>query len=100
MKSPIAATCLILAASAAFAQSEKETDCRYQADVAAAVQKARLDGVRERDLPKAIADGNPTWPDRYNNAIPVFAGEVYKLKKRDLKKIDLGAQWMEMCVAQ
>lgn len=100
MKFSIAAVCLILAAAPGLAESAKEADCRYQSEVAAAVQKARLDGVREQDLPKAIAKTNPQWPERYNNAIPILAGEVYKLKKRDLKQINLGQQWNQMCLSQ
>ncbi|MCA0869634.1 hypothetical protein LCL97_02235 [Seohaeicola saemankumensis] len=97
---PIAALCLILAAAPGFAESDKETDCRYQSEVAAAVQKARLDGVREQELIQAIAATNPQWPERYNNAIPILGGEIYKLKKRDLRKVDLGAQWRQMCLSQ
>lgn len=100
MKHVIAAILLTAAAVPAAGQSEKETDCRYQAQVAAAVQQARLDGVPERDLARTIAAGNPGWPDRYNNAIPVLAGEIYKVKKRDLRKVDLGAQWLQMCMSQ
>ncbi len=81
-------------------EDEKEQDCRYQAQVVAAVQKARLEGVRERDLVDAIARTDPGWPDRYNNAIPILAGAVYQLKKRDLRKVDLAAQWLDMCMQQ
>lgn len=81
------------------AQLSKEEDCRYQAQVAAAVQKARLDGVREKKVAEAIARSKPNWPARYNNAIPIFAGAVYGMKKRELRKVDLGAQWMEMCLS-
>lgn len=103
MKTLIAALLLALAAGSVSAQEEqlsREQDCRYQADVAAAVQKARLDGVRERKLAEAIAKTNPAWPDRYNNAIPIFAGEIYRRKKRELRKVDIGAQWMQMCMSQ
>ncbi len=84
----------------AWAQSEKELDCRYQADVAAAVQKARLDGVKERDVAAAIAATNPTWPDRYSNAIPTMAGQFYQYKKRQLRQVDLGAQYFQLCMSQ
>ena len=67
--------------------------------MAAAVQKARLDGVREKKVAEAIARTNPDWPARYNNAIPIFVGAVYGMKKRALRKVDLGAQWFEMCLA-
>ena len=84
----------------ALADSAKETDCRYQAQVAAAVQKARMDGVPERELAESIARTQPTWPERYNNAIPVLGGAVYQLKKHDLRVVDLGEQWMAMCMSQ
>ena len=77
----------------------KEQDCRYQAQVAAAVQKARLDGVRRRKVAAAIARSGPDWPARYNNAIPIFVDAIYGMKKRALRKVDLGAQWMEMCMS-
>ncbi len=85
-------------ATGALAQSEKELDCGYQADVAGAVQQARLDGVSERKVRKAIEDTNPAWPDRYSNAIPVFAGQIYQIKKRDLRNIDLRAEWLNTCL--
>ncbi|MFV0514012.1 MAG: hypothetical protein ACK5MY_10350 [Jhaorihella sp.] len=99
MRLAIAAT-LVLAAAPASAENAKETDCRYQAQVAAAVQKARMDGVPERGLAEAIAKTNPTWPERYNNAIPVLGGAVYQLKKHDLRVVNLGEQWMAMCMSQ
>lgn len=105
MKALIAAALLALTAGAAVAddaadkKAAHEQDCRYQADVAAAVQKARLKGVRERKISEAIAKTNPTWPARYNNAIPIFAGEIYQKKRRELRKVDLGEQWMQMCMS-
>lgn len=89
---------VILSASGALAQSEKEKDCGYQADVAGAVQQARLDGVSEKNVRSAIEETNPTWPERYGNAIPVFAAQIYQIKKRDLKKIDLRAEWLGTCL--
>ncbi len=89
---------LILTATGVSAQSKKEQDCGYQADVAGAVQKARLDGVSEKKVRAAIEASNPAWPDRYSNAIPVFAAQIYQIKKRDLKKIDLRAEWMDTCM--
>ena len=89
---------LILSTAPALAQSEKEKDCGYQADVAGAVQQARLDGVSEKKVRAAIEAANPAWPDRYNNAIPVFAAQIYQIKKRDLKKIDLRSEWLGTCL--
>lgn len=100
MRLAIAAALALATAVPALAQNEKELDCQYQSQVAAAVQKARMDGVSERNLAAAIAETNPGWPERYNRAIPLLGGEVYKLRKQDLKVIDLGAQWMTMCMSQ
>ena len=90
---------LCLTAFAAYAASEKERDCGYQADVVGAIQQARLDRVPERDLAEAIAATNPEWPDRYTNAISVLAGPIYEIKRRDLKTVDLAAQWKTACLA-
>jgi hypothetical protein len=87
-----------LAAPIASAQTEKELDCGYQADVAGAVQKARLDGVSERKVRKVIEESKPAWPERYSNAIPVFAGQIYQIKKADLRKTDLRAEWYGTCI--
>ena len=82
------------------AQTEKEADCQYQADVAAAVQQARLGGVKERDVAGAIAATNPGWPARYNNAIPLLSAQFYQLKKRDLRNIDMGVVYKDACMSQ
>lgn len=82
------------------AEETKEQSCKYQADVVAAIQKARLDRVKERDVPQAIADTGPTWPENYNAAIPLIAPWVYEQKMRDVRKKDLGAAWLELCLQQ
>lgn len=82
----------------AWAESEKELDCKYQASVAAAVQKARLDGVSQKNLSDTIAERKPDWPAQYNNAIPIFALHIYGLKKRQLRNTDLGAEWLNTCL--
>lgn len=100
MRSLIAAACLSLLALPGVAESAKEQDCRYQAQVAAAVQQARLKGVSQRKLVETITAADPGWPARYNNAIPIFAGEMYRMKKADLRDVDIGAQWLQMCLQQ
>lgn len=92
------AVSLTLAATSGAAQTEKELDCGYQADVAGAVQQARLDGVSERKVQSAIEKTNPSWPAQYSNAIPVFTAQVYAIKKRDLRKIDLRTEWLGTCM--
>lgn len=88
----------IVLAGPALAISEKEQDCTYQADVAGAVQKARLDGVPQKDVTAAIKKAGTTWPERYDNAIPILAAHIYGLKKRQLRKADLRAEFLNTCL--
>ena len=88
-----------LLASPLAAQDDKATSCGYQADVVAAIQKARLDRVSERDVPEAIAKTNPTWPENYNAAIPLMTPWVYEKKMRIVRNNDLAAAWEEVCLA-
>ncbi len=89
-----------LLATPVAAQETKEQSCQYQADVVAAVQQARLDRVKERDVGQAVADSGPTWPENYNAAIPLITPWVYEQKMRDVRKKDLGAAWLELCLQQ
>ena len=93
---------LVALATPTFAADEisKEDDCAYQADVVGAIQTARMDRVRESKLAEAIAVTEPTWPEQYNNAITILGGPIYQLKRRDLKGIDLSAQWKEACLSR
>lgn len=90
----------VLLATPVLAAETKEESCDYQAQVVAAIQKARLDRVRERDVPKAIAATNPTWPENYNNAIPLMTPWVYEQKMKVVRKEDLAATWKELCLQQ
>ncbi len=90
----------LLAATPLAAQEAKNQDCQYQADVVAAIQQARLDRVKERDVPDAVAASSPTWPDNYNAAIPLITPWVYEQKMRDIRKKDLAAAWLELCLQQ
>ncbi|MBD3662517.1 hypothetical protein [Sulfitobacter aestuariivivens] len=94
-----AAAALVATSGPGLAASKKETDCTHQAAVVAAVQKARLDRVRERQVKETVLAGEVTWPERYNAAIPLFTAEVYKLKMKDVKNTDISAQWMDVCMA-
>ena len=85
--------------TSAYAADSKEVSCGYQAQVVAAIQQARLDRVKERDVPMAIAATNPTWPENYNAAIPLIAPWVYEKKMRVVRKNDLAAAWKEVCLA-
>ena len=80
----------------ALAASKKEDSCMHQAAV---VQQARLDRVKEREVPAAVK-AKATWPESFNTAIPLVTPWVYEMKMRDVKKNDLSAAWKEMCLAQ
>ncbi len=95
----IAFAATLLATPLAAAET-KEQSCQYQADVVAAIQQARLDRVKERNVPQAIADSGPTWPENYNAAIPLITPWVYEQKMRDVRNKDLSAAWMELCLLQ
>ena len=95
----IAVAAALLATPLAAAET-KEQSCQYQADVVAAVQKARLDKVKERGVAEAVAATGPTWPENYNAAIPLITPWVYEQKMRDVRKKDLGAAWLELCLQQ
>ena len=86
-------------ATPSFAASKKETDCDHQAAVVAAVQAARIARVSERKVKETILAEEVSWPERYNNAIPIFAGQIYQLKMRDVKANDLSVEWKATCMA-
>ncbi len=90
---------LLATSGPAFAETKKETDCSYQADVVGAVRQARIDRVNERSV-KAKVTAEATWPENYNNAIPLVTPWVYEMKMRDVKEQDLAAAWKELCLAQ
>lgn len=93
---------LMFAALAApvFAQDSKDQSCQYQADVVGAIQKARLDRVKERDVPEVLRTAETTWPSNYNAAIPLIAPWVYEQKMRDIRDKDLSEAWLELCLKQ
>lgn len=99
MKHALALTLSLLLAVPAGAQS-KEESCGYQAEIVAAIQQARLDRVKERDVPKHIAGTSPTWPDNYNAAIPLIAPWVYEQKMSVIRNDDLATGWKELCMKQ
>jgi hypothetical protein len=79
------------------AQSQKETDCRYQAAVVSAVQEARRDRVRERKVVEHVT-ARATWPEKYNAVIPLVTPWVYETRMRDVRREDLGALWQASCL--
>lgn len=97
-----AALAVMLAAGPMQAQTaERKTDCGYQAAVVAAVQQARKDRVKERQVQQHVMKVR-TWPENYNNAIPLIAGWVYgrDVPMRDIRNKDLAAAWTELCLQQ
>ncbi len=91
--------CLLMA-SPAVAGETKAQSCGYQSDVVAAIQKARLERVKERDVVATIVATNPKWPANYNAAIPLITPWVYEKKRRVIKNEDLAAAWKELCLQQ
>ncbi|MEO0379127.1 MAG: hypothetical protein AAF252_02590 [Pseudomonadota bacterium] len=91
---------MALAAAPAFAQETKEESCAFQAEVVAAIQQARLDRVKEREVRDHILAQGPTWPEKYNNAIPLITPWVYEQKRKTIRNEDLGAAWKELCLQQ
>jgi len=92
------AICLL--ATPVLAEDSKEVSCGYQSDVVAAIQEARLAKVRERDVPQFVAETSPTWPENYNAAIPLITPWVYEKKMRVIRREDLSAAWLELCLQQ
>jgi hypothetical protein len=87
-----------LLATPVFAAETKKQSCGFQADIVAAIQQARKDNVRERDVPKVVAATNPAWPDNYNAAIPLLAPWVYDQKRKVVRNEDLSAAYLEQCL--
>ncbi|MBQ4826266.1 hypothetical protein J4729_17155 [Leisingera sp. HS039] len=87
-----------LLAAPAYASETKEQSCKYQGQVMAAVQQARLDRVKQEEVEQVILDREPEWPEAFSNAIPQLAQHVYAMKRRDLKDADLGALFEEQCL--
>ena len=87
-----------LLAAPAYAAETKEQSCKYQGQVMAAVQQARLDRVPQKNVEQVILDGEPAWPDAYSKAIPQLAAHVYDMKRRDLRNADLGAVFEQQCL--
>lgn len=100
MVSMVFAGSMLVTAAPAFAATAAEVDCAYQADVVEAVRQARIDRVKEREVSAAIKAKAPTWPEKYNAAIPLIAPWVYEMKMGDVKQNDLAAAWKELCLSR
>lgn len=96
----LSAVLCVAAASPAFADEAKETDCSYQSDVVGAVQAARVARVNEREVIEHVAGTTPEWPEKYNAVVPLVTPWIYEMKMADIKTADLSAAWKELCLAQ
>lgn len=95
---PVAATLAVLSVAPAMAAETKEESCKYQGQVMAAVQSARMDRVRLEKVEEVILASDPKWPEQYSKAIPQLAQHVYAMKRRDLRNADLGAVFEQQCL--
>jgi hypothetical protein len=80
------------------AAAEKEEACRLQADVVAAVQQARLDRVKQDKVIDTVFEANPDWPAAMRDAMPPTVDWVYSMKRRDLRKVELGPVAETQCL--
>jgi hypothetical protein len=87
-----------LLAAPAYAAERKEESCKYQGQVMAAVQAARLDRVAQADVEQVILDSDPAWPEQYSKAIPQLTAHIYAMKRRDLKATDFGPLLEQQCL--
>ncbi|NOR29798.1 MAG: hypothetical protein GQ539_01725 [Sulfitobacter sp.] len=91
---------LLASGAPVLAQTAKETDCAYQADVVDAVRQARLARVNERKVAAHVKAAAHSWLEKYMAIVPLVTPWVYEMKMRDVKASDLGAAWKEMCLGQ
>ena len=77
-----------------------EESCGYQADVVAAVQSARADGVAQADLGPHIEASAPEWPANFNAMIPLVAPWVYEVPAEQFADADLAELWRARCLEQ
>ncbi len=96
--SPVAALLAVVFAAPVAAAETKEESCKYQGQVMAAVQAARMDRVKLEKVEEAILATEPDWPEQYSKAIPQLAQHVYAMKRRDLRNADLGAVFEQQCL--
>ena len=88
----------VLLAPPAYAADNKEDSCKYQGQVMAAVQAARLDRVKQADVEQHILDSEPDWPEQYSKAIPQLTTHIYAMKRRDLKATEFGPLLEQQCL--
>ena len=94
------AALLACTALPALAEIEKSESCGFQAQVVSAIQQARLDRVKERNVEKTILASSPDWPANYSKAIPLITPWVYELPMKQVRDNDLSEIWNQNCMGQ
>lgn len=83
---------------AALAKQSKEEACALQGNVMSAIQQARLDRVSKAKVIPTVYDANPDWPESMKSALPGMVDWVYSMKRRDLRKVQLGPVTQQQCL--
>lgn len=95
----IAGAIVALALAAPAAAASRDEVCGYMADVAGALQQARLAGVPEERAGAHVLEAGPDWPDNYDRAIAPMTPWVYSQDMGQLSQADLPALWRQTCGA-
>lgn len=88
----------ILLPTVGLAAQSKEDACALQGDVVGAIQQARLDRVDQAEVIPTIYAANPDWPDAMKEALPGMVDWVYSMKRRKLRKVELGPVTETQCL--
>ena len=99
MRFVLAIVCAGLCAPAV-AETGKEETCQRTGELIGAVQQARLDRVSKRNAVSHVLAENPSWPASYGQALPLMVDQVYGMKRKDLRDIDLAALAEQQCLEQ
>jgi len=97
---PLTGLIVALSAAPVWAQTEKEQDCFYQASVVAQIQNARMAKVKQKNVAAHIAETEQSWPEKYNNLVPLLSPWVYDERHGDISDKNLATAWQELCQQQ
>ncbi|RFP88830.1 hypothetical protein DZK27_07940 [Rhodobacteraceae bacterium 63075] len=84
---------LPLAASAETAE-EREARCAAQGDIMAKAAEMRLERRSEKRAKAELAE---TVDEQMKTSVPLLVGYVYTLSRKDLKGVDVRANFVEQC---
>ena len=87
-----------LSLAAPVVAQSKEDSCARQAKVVSAIQQARLDRVSKDDVVPKLMAANPDWPAAMEQAMPAIVEWIYSQRRRDLRKVNLGAASQAQCL--